>query len=139
MNREAIYSALFATMEKIAGVRTSSRRLRSWTEVEEFPAIFQAQKSETGTKSGRGVPTKWDMYCELFIYTHDEPEKLASQSLNEMLDLVEQALASPNPIDHKQTLGGLVHDCWIDGQITTDEGTLGENAVAIVPIHIITS
>ena len=36
-----------------------------------------------------------------------------------------------------QTLGGLVSDCWISGKIETDEGALGGQAVAIIPIEMI--
>ena len=36
----------------------------------------------------------------------------------------------------KQTLGGLVHDCRIAGDIETDEGRLGDQAVAIIPIEM---
>ena len=37
----------------------------------------------------------------------------------------------------KQILDGLVMDCRIDGKIETDEGTLGAQSVAIVPITVL--
>jgi hypothetical protein len=36
-------------------------------------------------------------------------------------------------------LGGLVQHCWIAGRITTDEGVLGGQSVAIVPVEILVS
>jgi hypothetical protein len=35
------------------------------------------------------------------------------------------------------TLGGLVNYCRIEGDIETDEGLLGEQAVAIIPVSIL--
>jgi len=45
MNREPIYSALFALLCAIPGIITFSRRMRHWTDVPvvEQPALFQAQ------------------------------------------------------------------------------------------------
>lgn len=34
------------------------------------------------------------------------------------------------------TLGSLTYQAWINGKIETDEGTLGGQSVAIVPIRI---
>ena len=42
-------------------------------------------------------------------------------------------------INNKQTLGGLVAHAWIDGVIETDEGVLGDQAVAIIPVVIKTA
>lgn len=137
MNREDIYAALFALLGKLPGVLTSSRQLKHWDDVNEFPAVFQSQKTEIANKSGRGIPTRWTLLVDIYVYVKVETGQPSSPALNEMLDYITDALAAPEPIDNKQTLGGLVEDCWIDGQITTDEGTLGELAVAIIPVHII--
>ena len=39
----------------------------------------------------------------------------------------------------EQTLDGLVMGCRIDGKIETDEGALGAQSVAIVPITVLTA
>ena len=62
-----------------------------------------------------------------------------SSVMNPLLDAVTAALAPDNPINTAQTLGGTVAHCWIEGAIETDEGTLGDQAVAIVPVRILTS
>jgi hypothetical protein len=136
MDRELIYSTLYSLFGRLPGVQTSSRKLLHWADVTEFPAFFQAQKTEVATKLGRGVPTKWMLLVDLYVYVRVEPGKPSSPALNKMLDAVVNAIAAPQKIDNKQTLGGIVEDCWIDGQIITDEGTLGELAVAIIPVHI---
>lgn len=138
MNREAIYSALFAKLQSSASFATASRRLRHWDDVPaaEQPAIFQAQKREQ-VSTVPGQPPVWVLAVDVYLYArtggglNDSP----ATTLNPLLDALELALA-PDPISNKQTLGGLVQHAWIDGSIETDEGVLGEQAVAIVPITI---
>ncbi len=137
MDREAIYTALFARFEKMVGIRTISRRVKMWDEVSEFPAVFQSQKGENVSKQGRGIPSKLEMYVDVYLYAKCEPDGVSAQYLNILLDQVTEAIKAPEPISNKQTLDGLVEDCYIDGQILTDEGVLGDVAIAIVPIHII--
>lgn len=137
MSREAIYSALFSRLQRIPSVQTCSRKLKHWADVEEFPAIFQNQKGELAAKSGRGVPTVWTLSCDIYVYVKVSAEELTSTALNDVLDHIQAALAAPEPISNKQSLGGLVEDCWINGQIVTDEGSLGEIGVAIIPVQIV--
>ena len=137
ISREAIYSALFALASNSSGFTTSSRRLRHWNDVqtEEMPALFLAQRREVAQTS-TGQPTLWRLEADLYIYVSTRGELPPGPILNEKLDAIEAALAPDNPIQNVQTLGGLVHRCLIGGAIETDEGTLGDLAVAIVPIVI---
>jgi hypothetical protein len=140
MNREPIYAALFATVATAVNFVTASRRLRHWGDVgpAEQPALFQAQKSETAKRT-RGLPPRWTLEVDLYIYAQAPDELTAPATvLNPLLDAVDAALA-PGGADvatGTQTLGGLVSHCWIAGKIQTDEGVLGGQAVAIVPIEI---
>src|SRR6185437_9432536 len=133
--------ALFATLSAAADFVTASRRLRHWSHVgpAEQPALFQAQKSETARRT-RGLPPRWTLEVDLFIYAQATDELTAPASvLNPLLDAIEAALA-PAGADlgtGVQRLGGLVSHCWISGKIQTDEGVLGGQAVAIVPIEIV--
>ena len=104
--------------------------------------MFLAQKSETAEQS-RGLPTKWICDVDAYVYCH-APDELPAPTtiLNPLLDTIEAALAPFAGGDiaaNAQTLGGLAYRAWIDGKIETDEGTLGGQAVAIVPIRITVS
>ncbi len=138
MNREAIYGALFAKVSTSSSFLTASRRLRHWSDVgpAEQPAIFMVQKSETAQRV-KGLPPKWTLSVDLFVYVH-APDDISppASTLNPLIDAIEAALAPPIPTDN-QTLGGLVDHVWIAGRIETDEGTLGRQAVAIIPLNII--
>jgi hypothetical protein len=133
--RELVYAALYARLLTIPGIVTTSRKLMHWADVTEFPAMFQAQKSETVSKT-KGVDTKLEMMVDVYVYVKVEDGQPSSPALNDMLDKVAAAIAPIPGSDNKQTLGGLVEDCVLRGQILTDEGTLGELAVAIIPIQI---
>lgn len=141
MTREPIYAALFALVSGAAPFATASRRLRPWSVVEpaEQPALFQVQKRETA-KAAEGSPTSWCAEVDLYIYCQAPDDETAPATvLNPLVDAIEAALA-PAGRDlpgGTQTLGGLARHCWISGAIETDEGALGGQAVAIVPIEIL--
>jgi hypothetical protein len=141
MNREAIYAALFALVGNAAAFATASRRLRHWTDVPaiEQPALFQVQKSETA-KTRRGLPTEWTLAADLYLYCQAPDETTAPATiLNPLIDAVVAALApgGGDLAQNAQTLGSLVSHCWIAGKIETDEGALGGQAVAIIPIELV--
>lgn len=137
--REAIQAALFQRLSAIPGFATSSRRLKHWTDVApaEQPALFQVQKGETWIRR-QGLPPARRLSVELFVYvsTAADPAVAPSQVMNPLIDAIEAALA-PDPASLVQTLGGLVDHAWIAGKIESDEGLLGDQAVAIVPIDIL--
>lgn len=141
MNREALYGSLFALVSGAAGFVTASRRLRHWSDVaaQEQPALFMVQKRETAVRQ-RGLPPKWTLTVDLFVYAR-APDDVspAGPVINPLLDAIEAALAplGPDAAGNAQTLGGLAYQAWISGQIETDEGVLGGQAVAIIPIDII--
>jgi len=58
--------------------------------------------------------------------------------LNPLLDAVEAALA-PSATTGLQDLGlpAMVQHAYISGKVETDEGVLGDQAVAIVPVEIL--
>jgi hypothetical protein len=141
VTREPIYAALFSRLQGAAPFVTTSRRLRHWSDVAaiEQPALFQAQRVETADQR-RGLPTKW--ICDVDVYVYCQaPDEVTSPAtiLNPLLDAIEAAMAPLAPLDlaaNAQSLGGLAYQAWINGKIETDEGTLGGQAVAIVPVRI---
>ncbi|HWK45126.1 MAG TPA: hypothetical protein VNT30_10410 [Stellaceae bacterium] len=137
--REAIAQALFARVTGTGGFATVGRKLRHWTDVQpaERPALFQVQKGETWQRQ-RGLPPKVTLHLDLYLYvgTAADPSVPPAAELNPLLDAIQAALAPP-PSDSVQTLGGLVDHAWISGRVETDEGVLGDLAVAIIPIDIL--
>lgn len=138
MNREAIYQALFDKLATVPALKTKSRKLRHWTDVQgiEQPALFQAQRSESAATTN-GTATRWTLNVDVYVYVKTTGGNFApATQLNNILDAIETALAPDNPIRNTNTLGGLVVHCRIDGTVETDEGNLGDQAVAIIPVVI---
>ncbi len=136
--REPVMTALFERLSGAARFVTASRRLRHWSDVapEDQPALFMAQRSGGVLERVRGQPAKLTLRADVYVYAHTTDGTAPATTLNDLLDAIADAL-EPDPHPGVQTLDGLVHHCWIDGDIETDEGTLGDQAVAIVPITII--
>ena len=141
INREPIYAALFGLVETAADFAVVDRRLRHWSDVApaEQPALFMAQKTELASIKALGAPTVWTLAVDLYVYAHSSDPYLAPATvLNPLIDAVEAALA-PSAATGIQNLGlpAQVQHAYISGKIETDEGVLGDQAVAIVPIEIL--
>lgn len=136
MNRESIWEGVFGIVSALAPFKETSRKVIHWADCTNYPALFLSQGSETVVKSGRGLPCTYTMSAEIFLYARNDSNGTPATQINALLDALD-ALFQPDAIDGKQTLGGLVHDVWIEGTIARDEGTLGDTGVAIVPIKVL--
>lgn len=141
MTREPIYAALFAKLQTASGFATTSRRLRHWTDTPggDQPALFMAQKRETAfpREPVPGLPTKYLLEVDVYVYVKARSNAAPGPLLNALIDAVEAAIAGTPGAGGKQTLGGLCEHAWVEGTIETDEGTLGDQAVAVIPILIL--
>ena len=140
MNREDIFEALFDLVANAAEFKTKKRRLKLWTEVNgsQRPALFVAQRGETYIRNSEAVPQKVVLKAEIYIYTDagKDPNVIPATDLNKLVDAVDAALA-PSPVTGRQTLGGLVSHCWIEGDVMTDPGDLDGDGMAIIPVRIL--
>jgi len=86
-------------------------------------------------------PAKLMMSVKVYLYAHSQTAagRAPASVLNDLVDAVFAAMAPNAPGLETQTLGGLVEWARIEGSIETDEGLLGDQAVAIVPITILTT
>ncbi len=137
MNSEAIYQAFFGLLSGSASFQTSSRRLKHWSDVppEEQPALFVCQKERDVESKRTNLPGIWHLEVQVWIYAWSaDPDQVPSSVLNPLVDAVRDAI-SPN--GGSQTLGGLVTACQISGKIEDDEGLLGDQAVAMIPVTIL--
>jgi hypothetical protein len=141
ISREPIYAALFALIGGAANFVTIDRRLRHWSDVApaEQPALYMAQKSEVASAKALGAPTVWTLSIDLYLYVHSSDPYLAPATvINPLIDAIEAALAPP-PETGIQDIGmpAMVQHAYIAGKIATDEGVLGDQAIAIIPVEIL--
>jgi len=139
VNREAIWSAVFAKLQAVQGIATCSRRLKHWADVasEDQPAIYLAQGAESDMAT-TGQPNKRLLHGTIYVYVKTEDDTAPTTVLNPILDAIEAAFAL-HPVTLRHELEGIdgVEYCRVEGAIETYEGTLGNQEVALIPLSIL--
>ena len=99
-------------------------------------------KYDAGDKE-RGIPPIRELSFLAVIYTDvgANEQAVPADVIDDLLDVIDQALA-PGPMDQvtngaRQTLGGLVYDCRVEGQIELAPGDAQGKGTTIVPITVI--
>jgi hypothetical protein len=139
--RETIYAALWSLVAEAGDFATASRRLKHWSDVgpAEQPALFMSEKGGVAKTKALGAPLVWTLYADFYLYAHSaDPYRAPAVILNPLLDAIEGALAPAFPTGI-QNLGlpAMVQHAYITGKVETDEGVLGDQAIAIVPVEIL--
>lgn len=141
--REDIFEALFALADAVAwgtparGFAHRSRRVALWGDLPAQPALCQAEHDEDVSQV-TGLPSVTTLSANWLIY-HDagkDPQATPASESNLILDAVQALFPTDDP-DNVQTLGGLVHHCFISGKVFKDPGDLDGQALIIVPIRIL--
>jgi hypothetical protein len=148
MNREAIAEAILAQMRLLTEppydlvIPTISREWQLWTDVREQPAVFPVSLLEAPTKI-RGLPIKWTLTYDLWVYARKDGTVLGITKLNLVLDALETIFApraeNAPPNAYVNTLGGLVSSAMIGGPTELDGGYLGDQAIAKMTLEVVTA
>lgn len=146
-DREAIMAALFERIAAAHPWATASRKLVVWQDLANVqqPAVYVTAGSQNASYRMPGLPPVWTLRATVLVYTrHDDPGEVPESGMNAAITAVETALEklateAAHPLDApgtgwNTTLGGRVVYARVDGDIETDEGALGEQAVAIIPV-----
>lgn len=140
---EPAYAALFAalpgkTTDMPAGpFVTKSRRLKHWNDVNptEQPACFTNQLPAKITYEGNSPAARWVLPVDVYLYVYDATETDGGTLVNTLVDQVTAALDGTELA--LQTLGGAVYWARVVGPVETDEGKLGPQGMAIIPVELI--
>lgn len=156
--RERIFVALFDRLKALPGFVSSSRIYLGWDAVEAAlqPRLVMVKGDEIQIGTRKGMPPAWRIEVKAIVLvrtTEGDPELPPSTQINELISAIETALVrtliegpaidapfQSNPSGTWGTsLGGLCVACQIEGDIITDEGALGHQGVAVIPIAIYTA
>lgn len=123
---------------------TKSRILKHWSAVpaEQQPALFMVETRQgavPGKETISGIPYIWVLRAKLWLYSQRGADDtvVPAITMNVLIQAVVNAIRNPE-IGEPQTMTGLVKAVRI-GDISTDEGMLGSQAVSVVPVEILTA
>ena len=148
-SRESIMTALWAKLTDATfatplsnGTTTwayTSRRLKHWTDVapSDKPALFMTEHHETPRYVRENEPGLITLDVDLFVYTDaSDPNITPVIDLNIILDAIYASIAPPVGYEQRQTLGGLVSHCRVEGSTIKEPGDMDGDGLLIVPIKI---
>lgn len=147
-SRKAIAAALLAQLTGGGQFVQSGRRDRSPEQGASpgKPGLFLIKPREHYSYDNdktRGVPPVRDFYFIAVVYTDVGTDATAvpADIIDDLLDAIDTALA-PSFADQvsnggRQTLGGLVYDCRIEGEPELAPGDAQGKGQTAIPIHVI--
>ena len=143
VTRESVLTALFTLLQTASGFNSYSRRFKMWNQVKgpDMPALLLCEKPEQAARGKELRPAIRTLNAEIWIYinTGKDQNTIPATTLNNLIDVIDPVtggVLAPGPMA-KQTLGGLITDCYIDGEITKVPGDLDGEGMALIPIKII--
>lgn len=118
------------------------RRLRLWNDVPAAsrPACFLFEGGQDTYSWTEGAIPKRLIEVRVFVYLNaKDPNIVGAALLNGVMDAFDSAfrLSGSDLISGRNTLGGLVYNCRIDGKALKDPGDLDGDAMLIIPVKII--
>ena len=143
MDSETIYQALFALTASLAwapdgALAFSSRRVKTFEDLPAQPALCQAETDETMTQvTSQVAVTTLGASWLIYHQAGKDDDAVPAQTTNAILTAVRGLFVDPTDPDFAQTLGGLVHKCWIEGRIQKFQGDLDGQTLLVVPIKIL--
>lgn len=153
MNEELIFYTLAQRMADVSWQRsgdgepvrqfvTMSRRVELFSDCPAQPACYQAEHGDTVAQV-TGLPYKTTLEAKWIIYQNvaQDPKALGTVENNLIIEGCYRALA-PRPTDpgfpfKRNTLDGLVHHCFISGNLFKDPGDLDGQGMLIIPIKLL--
>jgi hypothetical protein len=142
MDAEPIYQALFELGAGVAwtggSLAFSSRRVKAFEDLPAQPALCQAEHEETvAQRTGMEPITTLGASWLISHQAGKDAAAIPAQTTNAILAAVRALFVDTTEPDLAQTLGGLVHKCWIEGRIMKFQGDLDGQSLIVVPIKIL--
>jgi hypothetical protein len=153
INRQVLWDKVAEFFQVLVGpdgsgkpFRTFYKSAKAWAVVppENCPSINLDPINEIW-KVRQGLPPKiWaNALLRLYVITNQEGDDIltvdANALLNPLIDAVCNSIIIDDLASQCATLGGRVSHCAIEGKLERFSGSLGNEAVAVIPITIVVS
>jgi len=155
IDEELLFAALFERVSTVRWQRasdaeasrkflTSSRRVKLFSDVptDQQPACFQAEHGSIEAQV-TSMAYKTVLEANWIVYQAIGKDKKAIGAVENNLILggIRKALSplpnDPGYLDRRNTLGGLVHHCHIQGKIFKDPGDIDDQGMMVIPIKLL--
>ena len=156
IDRERIFRALFALTDGVQWnvgtdlspvmerFKTRTRRIALFSDVpdKEQPWLGQAEHAESISKGTR-TPYRRVLSVSWMVYhvAAKQPGATPTSRNNLIIDALEKALSppvtDPGYLDQRNTLSGMVHHCYMEGEVFKDPGDIDNQGMLVVPIKIL--
>lgn len=140
---EVIANALFIRLGQISyAFKTMDRKGKIWTNVTpaDQPYIGLIERGGMVVQNQAIGLTKHTLHFLILVYirgdaSQDPTAILPATLLNAVWKGIEQIMNS-SPMGERQTLGGIVNNAWIEGEVVMDTGILDQQLALMVPVSI---
>ena len=139
VTREQIAVALFSLLQSMGPtvIKTYSRRPALWQQTTAMPALYMGNPMENYVyQHGNAAPAHVNLSFDIFIYINvaKDPNVIPDTVLNNLLDAVETTLGGFAVNGQPQTLGGLVINTWIEGDIHRAPGYINGQGMCLFTV-----
>ena len=140
LTREIVMQALFARLQGLPSIVTTSRRmtLPAMVEPGDQPRLMLWEQPEL-SRNRTSLPDKrvWEAWI-IIVFTNADLSVPGATIINPLIEAIEAALAVDDFGRNVCSLGGLVHYARIEGTIVKETGDTDSNGLGgcIVPIKI---
>lgn len=145
--REQVMGALLTQLSaNVVGVKTFTRKIVLPSEIGPvlLPSLSLYRLREKWVSTPNALPNvrHWDVWLILVVKNLNRATVAGDTIINPILDSIEDALSPSGPgraLMGTQTLGGLVQQVIIEGDIHVEPGDTDPNGIggAVIPLHIV--
>lgn len=142
--RAAVAAALLKQLTAGGQFTNSGRRDRAPEQAAEVgePALYLLKPRERyryANEDQRGIPPVRELVYWAVIYTNvgTNENAVPADVIDGLLDAVDVAMCSNLSLDGLQTLGGIVYDARIDGEVESAPGDVQGIGTTLIPIVVI--
>jgi len=148
-SREDVSVALFNLLLSSYNYPYASRRMKIFDDIQNVnkPALFLEEIAENHVRAKQPLPAIRTIDYKVFIFTQvdpslgNDPTNVPITQLNNLFDLIDPVqggvLKPDDILQNRQTLNGLVYDCYIEGNVEKIAGDLDNQGVLIFTIKTI--
>jgi hypothetical protein len=137
---EVIANALFIRLGQTSyPFKAMDRRGKIWANVNasDQPYLALIERGGTGVQNEAIGLQKWTLHFLVLVYIQADanPSTIPATAINAAFKAIASIMNS-SPMGERQTLGGIVNNAWINGEVMIDTGILDQQCALLIPVDV---